>query len=158
MSTIESPHPEIATPELKLVFSIEIETGTPTAVVPNGPKGTRVCIPVNPGGKFQGGPGLEDFYGDIIAPLMDWTTMYDDETGVIIDLRLILQTHDGKVLLVFVNGRSKRQDGDSTSAEIRSGLHIETGAEEYKWMNKKAFFGKGRKEGTTIRVNYYEIL
>jgi hypothetical protein len=157
MSTIESPHPDIATPELKIVFSIKFEIGTPV-VVPNGPKGTRVCIPVNPGGKFQGGSGLEDFYGDIIAPSSDWATMYDDEPGLVLDVRFIFQTHDGKMLLAFVNGRSKRQEGDSTRAEIHSGIHIETGAEEYKWMNKKVFCGKGRKEGTTIRVNYYEIL
>ena len=98
--------------------------------------------------------GVETSY-----PSYDWATMYDDEPGLVLDVRFIYQTHDGKMLLAFVNGRSKQQEGDSTCAEIiHSSIHIETGAEEYKWMNKKVFCGKGKKEGNTIRINYYEIL
>mmetsp|Transcript_32705 Transcript_32705/g.60305 ORF Transcript_32705/g.60305 Transcript_32705/m.60305 type:complete len:156 (+) Transcript_32705:58-525(+) len=155
MSTIESPHPDIATPELKIVFSIKFEIETPV-VVPNCPRGTRVCFPIT-GGKFQGGAGNESFYGDIIAPSSDWATMYGDEPGLVLDVRMVFQTHDGKVLLA-INGRSKRQEGDPNHAEIHSSVQTETGAEEYKWMNKKILYGKGVKDGTTVRVNYYEIL
>ena len=153
-----APHEDIDAPSLKFVFSTEFDVRKPV-ILPNGPKGTRVMIPIVPGGTFQGGDGHEDFHGTIIAPSSDWATMYlDNEPGLYLDVQFVFKTHEGDIVLGKVEGRSERDPQNAANAEIHSSISFETGAEKHKWMNKKVFAGKGLKEGAHLKLNYYEIV
>jgi len=68
-----------------------------------------------------------------------------------------LKTHDGSTFVVFINGRSNRDPDDPSKSDIESSVSVQTGVEKYKWMNNRIFVGKGRKDGSKIRTNYYEI-
>eukprot|EP00588_Corethron_pennatum_P010823 CAMPEP_0194283382 /NCGR_PEP_ID=MMETSP0169-20130528/25252_1 /TAXON_ID=218684 /ORGANISM="Corethron pennatum, Strain L29A3" /LENGTH=154 /DNA_ID=CAMNT_0039028973 /DNA_START=40 /DNA_END=504 /DNA_ORIENTATION=- len=153
-----APHEDIEHPQLRFVFCIDFHFDEPV-VVPNTPTGTRVLIPIVPGGTFKGGEGYEDFRGTIVAPSSDWATAYqNNEPGLYLDVKLVFKTHDGDVVLGMANGRSERNPDDLTKAKIHTCTSFETGAEKHMWMNKKVLVGKGRKDGLNIKINYYEIV
>ena len=71
-------------PTLKFAYQMELEVDDP-AVVPNGPKGTRICIPVF-GGRFKG--ANPDFHGEI-APSVDFAIGHSDGSGITLKVSVV---------------------------------------------------------------------
>ena len=156
-------HKDVEEPGLQFVYSIDFQVGN-VIISPGEPQGTRVLIPIISGGIFQGGEGFEDFKETIESPSSGWATMYEDGSGLQLKVNFVFKTEEGGVVLGYVEGRSERLQqnkngvGSSSEAKIHSSISFETGVEKYKWMNKKVFMGKGRKDGDRVKINYYQIL
>eukprot|EP00956_Cyclotella_meneghiniana_P008839 scaffold12110_cov58-Cyclotella_meneghiniana.AAC.2 len=140
-------------PTLKFAYQIELEVDDP-AVVPNGPKGTRICIPVL-GGRFKG--ANPDFHGEI-APSVDFAIGHSDGSGITLKVQLVMKTHDGATLLATIEGRSDRDHDNPANARIHTSKTYETCDERFKWMNNQILVGQGKKEGHKIVINYYQIV
>lgn len=153
--SMTAPHPDIEAAALEFVFSLDFEVDVPSVAV-GCPGGNRVCIPIK-GGTFQGGPGYEDFRGDVVGPSTDWATISDDGTWLYLDVQIVFKCHDGAVVLGRVNGRSHRDPDNAGNAKVHTSLSPDTGVEKWMWMNKHIFPGKGIKEGNRIRINYYKM-
>ena len=91
------------------------------------PGGTRIVAPVT-GGSFEG-PKLKGTVGP--APAGDWVTVRADGT-MLLDVRLLLTTHDGASILVTYVGLMRNVDGE---LQARAAPLFETGDERYAWLN-----------------------
>merc|ERR1712038_2153129 len=127
-------------------------------IMMNGPKGSRICVPIIPGGIFRGGEDHQELHGTIEAPSSDWAIMHSDGSGMSLTVNFVFKHHDGDIILGFVNGRSDREKEDQSKSKIHSPISFETNSEKYKWMNNKILVGKGVKDGKQIKINYYELV
>jgi hypothetical protein len=113
----------------------------------DGPHGTRVVVGVT-GGSFEG-PRLK---GTIKGPGGDWATLRPDGSGRL-DVRLLLETDDGALILmqykgVFAQGASY----------IRSAPMFETGDDRYAWLNDVLSIGLGSVGDGEVTYDVYQVL
>ncbi|GFH61344.1 hypothetical protein CTEN210_17820 [Chaetoceros tenuissimus] len=156
ISSIMSSAPTFGPPKLKPVYHMEINIAAPV-IIPNGPYGTRALIQVLDG-KFQGYEGFEDFHGEIVAPSADLAMAHADGSGFTLNVNFTMKLHDGNTILGKVTGKSDRDQDNPANARIHSGKSYEVGVDRYKWMNSQVFVGYGRKEGSNIKLDYYQVI
>ena len=119
--------------------------------LPGTPVGTRVVIEmtdvVYEGERIRArlkGPSAVDYL--VIGP---------DGAGAI-DVRFLLETDDGALILVQYRGRSDHSQGHGVSPLYSAPL-FETGDERYAWLNKVQAVGKGTVVENTIHYEIYEV-
>lgn len=83
----------------------------------------------------------------------DWLTVGPDGTGTL-DVRLLLETHDGALVLIQYLGRV---DATLPGAPVYSAPRFETGDERYAWLNRVQAVAKGTRDGTTLTYEVCEV-
>jgi hypothetical protein len=136
--------PETSLP-VEHLFTIAADISV-NGMIPNGPSGTRVVVDAS-SGTFEG-PKLK---GTVKGPGGDWVTARPDGS-IALDVRLLLETEDGAVILMTYRGVSP--DGGTT---IRTGALFETGDERYAWLNNVLGVGVGSSSGDVVRYDVYAI-
>ena len=108
--------------------------------------GTRLIFEV-----LEGGAEGERLSGTMRGRVnADWLTIGPDGTGTV-DVRLLLDTHDGALVLIQYIGRF---DATVPGAPIYSAPRFDTGDARYQWLNKIQAVAKGTLDGTTLT---YEV-
>ena len=79
----------------------------------------------------------------------DWCTIGPDGTGSL-DVRALMETHDGGLVFVQYTGRTDFSTMYSTP-------RFETGDDRYRWLNQIQAVGKGSLDGTTLVYDLYEL-
>lgn len=124
--------------------------------ISNGPFGSRYLIKVL-NGTFK---GYDDpnFHGTIIEPSSDFLFGHADGSGVTLYIDFVMKLHDGGVILGTCTGKGERDPANPAYARIHGGKTFEIGDDErYKWMNNEVFVGYGRKEGTKVEIDFYQV-
>jgi hypothetical protein len=84
----------------------------------------------------------------------DWLMVGPDGTGTL-DVRALLETHDGALVYVQYHGRVDLAAG--AGAPVYATPRFETGDDRYRWLNKMQAVGKGAFDGTTLEYELYEL-
>ena len=84
----------------------------------------------------------------------DWLTVGPDGTGTL-DVRMLLETHDGALVFVQYLGRIDVASG--AGAPVYSTPRFETGDDRYGWLNKIQAVGKGVLDGSTLVYDLHEL-
>lgn len=66
-----------------------------------------------------------------------------------------MKNHDGAIFCMFAHGGSHREEDNPNNSIIDCVATAETNDKRFLWMNNKVAIGRGKKEGKTVRVNYY---
>lgn len=124
-------------------------TLAPPAMVPNGPNGTRVIVPIT-GGTVTG-PRIN---GTLDALGADWLTMRADGTAQL-DVRALIRTDDGAVIHTSYKGiMSPTDDG----RRIVTAPLFETGDERYAWLNAIQAIAVGAPGQGVVDYDVYRIV
>lgn len=124
-------------------------TLAPPAMVPNGPNGTRVIVPIT-GGTVTG-PRIN---GTLDALGADWLTMRADGTAQL-DVRALIRTDDGAVIHTSYKGiMSPTDDG----RRIVTAPLFETGDERYAWLNAIQATAVGAPGQGVVDYDVYRII
>jgi hypothetical protein len=116
----------------------------------NGPQGTRVIVGVT-GGTFEG-PKLK---GTVAANGGgDYLTSRADGS-VKLDVRIVLNTDDGAVILMTYNGIGLTRDDGSLS--LRTAPLFETGDERYSWLNRVQAVATGAPGRGDVSYTVYAL-
>lgn len=124
-------------------------TLNPPFVVPNGPLGTRVIVPVT-GGTVVG-PKVNATIENLGA---DWLTMRADGTAQL-DVRIVLTTNDGALIYVTYKGIMS-PDADGKPRIVTAPL-FETGDERYAWLTQIQAIAIGRPGDGVVDYDIYRI-
>jgi hypothetical protein len=140
----------MATIEVRLLFSIEMQIEDGAQVIGTVPSGTRSIGSVS--GRFEG-PGIR---GTIKA--YDWFLTRSDGIGEA-DVRGTLQTEGGSLIYMHYSGLLDfRQTGGTTPAsgtcQVRTAVRFETGSERYRELNCVQAVGIGEISFDTGRIRY----
>ena len=123
---------------------------SPPISVSNGPQGSRMIIPAA-GGDIEG-PKIN---GKVLSgPGAEWATLRPDGS-LKADVRLVLETDDGAVILMTYNGIAT-PEGESLS--VRTAPLFETGDPRYSWLNNVQAVGMGTPTDSGIIYDVYQIL
>jgi|SRR5579863_66933 len=133
--------------ELELLFEITADL-SPPIVISDTPDGTRVIVPV-PGGKFEG-PRLK---GTVLASGADWFLLRSDGVGVI-DVRLVLKTHDDENIYVTYTGRAKMGPNGPEALRIAPTFSASTKG-KYAWLNGVQALGIGETVAGKVTYKVY---
>jgi hypothetical protein len=140
--------PESALP-VEYLFTITAQTVAPV-MMQNGPQGTRVIVGVT-GGTFEG-PKLK---GTVAANGGgDYLTSRADGS-VKLDVRIVLNTDDGAVILMTYNGIGLTRDDGSLS--LRTAPLFETGDERYSWLNRVQAVATGAPGRGDVSYTVYAL-
>jgi hypothetical protein len=140
--------PETALP-VEYLFTITAQTVAPV-MMQNGPQGTRVIVGVT-GGTFEG-PKLK---GTVAANGGgDYLTSRADGS-VKLDVRIVLNTDDGAVILMTYNGIGLTRDDGSLS--LRTAPLFETGDERYSWLNRVQAVATGAPGRGDVSYTVYAL-
>jgi len=134
------------TVELVPLASARIQLRDPL-IVGETPAGTRMIIEVE-SAEMEGERLRAAMKG---ASSADWFTIGPDLTGTL-DVRALLETHDGALVFVQYLGRT---DLSVPNSPIYTAPRFETGDDRYKWLNRVQAVGKGALDGNSLT---YEIL
>ena len=85
----------------------------------------------------------------------DWIVVGKDGTALI-DIRFTLETDDGALVYVQMNGRADAA-GFNAGAPLYMAPRFETGDARYAWLNRVQAVSKGRLEGTKVVNEVYEV-
>ena len=135
------------TPAFEYLGRLLAETGTRT-VVERGPQGTRTIVQIV-SGRFEG-PRLK---ATVLAPSGDWITNRADGSYRL-DVRLVLRTDDGALILATYNGVGQTTD---TGAALQMAPLFETGDSRYAWLTRLQAVGVGERVGTTVQYDIYAL-
>ena len=125
-------------------------TLAPPAMVPNGPNGTRVIVPIT-GGTVTG-PRIN---GTVDALGADWLTMRADGTAQL-DVRALIRTDDGAIIHTTYKGiMAPTEDG---GRRISTAPLFEPGDEKYAWLNSIQAIAVGIPGPGTVDYDVYRIL
>ncbi len=83
----------------------------------------------------------------------DWVTVVG--TVGTVDVRAMLQTHDGALVLVQYRGRLDLAGG--LGGPIYVAPLFETGDERYAWLNTVQAVGRGTLDGTALHYEWCEV-
>jgi hypothetical protein len=136
-----------ATIELVPLGRIVFELSDPL-VLADTPAGTRMIFEVE-SGRFEGERIQASAKGKANA---DWFLVGPEGTGTL-DVRCLLETDDGALVLVQYHGRVDLSDPGTTYSAPR----FETGDERYHWLNRIQAVGKGSLEGSTLTYDLFEL-
>ena len=140
----------MATIEVKLLFSVEMQVENRAEVIGTIPQGARSIGYVN--GRFEG-PGIK---GTING--CDWFLTRSDVVGEA-DVRGTMRTDDGALIYMRYNGLlDLRQSGGATPAsgtcQVRTAVRFETGAQRYLELNCVQAIGIGEISFDTGKIKY----
>ncbi|MEN9553482.1 MAG: hypothetical protein RLY24_1077 [Actinomycetota bacterium] len=124
-------------------------TLAPPSLVPGGPNGTRVIVPIT-GGTVTG-PKIN---GTVDALGADWLTMRADGTAQL-DVRALIRTHDGAVIHTTYKG-IMAPHGDSR--RITTAPLFETGDANYAWLNSIQAIAIGAPGDGVVDYDVYRVL
>ena len=133
-----------------------VPLGTMTAVLRDPrvlagtPAGTRMIFEVESGG-IEGDRLQGRMTGTSAA---DWMTLGADGTGSL-DVRALLETHDGALVFVHYTGRVDLTGGHG--APVYATPRFDTGDDRYRWLNPIQAVGKGVLDGSTLTYELYEL-
>lgn len=134
---------------VEFLFRMEATLAQPS-MVPNGPNGTRVIVPIT-GGTVTG-PRIN---GTVDALGADWLTMRADGTAQL-DVRALIRTDDGAVIHTSYKGiMAPTESGDR---RITTAPLFETGDEKYAWMNAIQAIAVGAPGQGVVQYDVYRIL
>lgn len=128
------------------LFTAVIDTQM-SGIVSNGPSGTRVIVNA-PVGTFDG----ERLKGTTRGPSGDWVTLRANG-ALALDVRLLLETHDGAVILMSYGGI-----GLEGGKKLRTAPRFETGDERYAWLNDIQAIATGVSGDGKVTYEVYEVL
>ena len=137
--------PETSLP-VEHLFDITLDVAV-AGMVPSGPCGTRAIVSAT-NGTFEG-PKLK---GTTKSPGGDWVTARPDGS-LGLDVRLLLETDDGAVILMTYRGVSP--DGGGT---VRTSPLFETGDERYAWLNSVQGVALGSSASGKVSYSVYQLL
>lgn len=131
-------------------------------VVDGGPLGTRRILYAK-GGAFAG-PRLR---GELLPGGGDWVLHRGDGIAAL-DIRFVLRTHDRELIYVTCDGifdisveaRERIRAGEEVDASeyyFRTAVTFETGAKNYKWLNRLLAVGVGRRTVAGMVTEVYAI-
>jgi hypothetical protein len=135
--------------ELVPLCTIRIELTEPT-ILGATPAGTRAIAPVGEA-VFEG----ERLRGRVLQPSADWVVVSDAGIATV-DVRMLLETHDGAPVYVSYHGRSDFSRGIGV-APIYSAPLFESGDERYTWLNVIQAVSKGELDGNALVYEVYEL-
>lgn len=125
-------------------------TLAPPSMVPGGPNGTRVIVPIT-GGTVTG-PRIN---GTVDALGADWLTMRADGTAQL-DVRALIRTDDGAIIHTTYKGIMAPTEGGGP--RITTAPLFETGDEKYAWLNSIQAIAVGAPGSGTVDYDVYRIL
>jgi len=143
-SAIANSAIEIAAIEPLLVLTVQT---TLARTVSGTPLGDRTVFDIE-GGTFAG-PRLS---GHIPATGGDWVTR--TPTGSHLNVRLLLETHDGVTILFQYSGRACIVDGNPR-IEVAGTFEAPQGP--YAWLNDVQTFGRGVRIPEGVRYHFYRF-
>jgi hypothetical protein len=135
---------DIAAIELLLVLTFQT---TLVRAVTGTPLGDRTVFDID-GGTFAG-PRLS---GHIPATGGDW--LIRTPTASRLDVRLLLETHDGATILFQYSGRACLIDGQPR-IEVAGTFEAPQGP--YGWLNDVQTFGRGERIPEGVRYHFYRF-
>ena len=133
-----------------------------TLQVGGGPSGARTVATVS-GGWVKG----DRINGHLVGPGADWAVLGNDGYAQI-DVRAQIRTDDGVDLFVHYNGSIELNEA-AMSALLGDGetnlgdnywfthLRLESGAEQYQWVNRTMFVGHGRATTDGVEYQVYRL-
>ena len=124
-------------------------TLAPPSMVPNGPNGTRVIVPIT-GGTVTG-PRIN---GTVDALGADWLTLRADGTAQL-DVRALITTDDGAAIHMHYLG--VMTPGEAGPRIITAPL-FEAGDERYTWLNDVQAVAVGAPGANEVRYDVYRVL
>jgi hypothetical protein len=131
-------------PAIELLFVLTAKTTLVSAI--NGtPLGDRHVFDVE-GGAFEG-PRLR---GRVPATGGDWVIR--TAAGAQLNVRLLLETHDGVTILLNYSGRAGLRDG-KPHIEVAGSFEAPQGP--YAWLNELQTFGLGEPLPEGVRYHFY---
>ena len=114
------------------------------------PSGTRLVFEVA-SGRIHGERLNATLVG---AAAADWLTVGPDGTGTL-DVRSLVQTDDGALVLVQYQGRVDTTAGPT--APVYATPRFDTGDDRYRWLNRVQAVAKGAFDGTTLTYDLFEL-
>ena len=128
------------------LFTAVVNTSM-AGMIANGPAGTRIIVNA-PEGTFEG----ERMHGITKGPSGDWVIMRANG-ALQLDVRLLLETHDGAVILMTYGGI-----GLEGGKKLRTAPRFETGDERYAWLNDVQAIATGTSGDGKVTYEVYEVL
>lgn len=129
-----------------------------STMIGDTPEGRRVIAPVL-GGAFSG----DRLSGDVAPGGHDWVR-YRPDGALIIDVRLVLNTHDGAAIYLRYEGRfltgespAKGQALKDEDYSLTIVAKMETGAPAYRWVNDLIIVGVGRQSGYDPTYTLFDV-
>jgi len=135
--------------ELVPLCTIRIELTEPI-ILGATPAGTRAIAPVGEA-VFEG----DRLRGRVLQPSADWVVVSAEGIATV-DVRMLVETHDGAHVYVRYHGRSDFSQGIG-AAPIYSAPLFESGDERYTWVNSIQAVSKGVLDGTALVYEVYEL-
>ena len=129
---------------IELLLILEARTSLVRAVA-GTPLGDRSVFAVA-GGTFEG-PRLS---GRVLPTGGDWVIR--TAAGAQLNVRLLLETHDGVTILLHYSGRAGQNDG-KPRIEIAGTFDAPQGP--YAWLNERQAFGLGTQIPDGVRYHLY---
>lgn len=131
-------------------------------VLDDAPRGTRRIMQFV-GGEFSG-PRLK---GQVLPGGGDWVLQRRDGVAEL-DIRLTLRTDDGAMIYASCDGIfditpevreriRKGEDVDPAEYYFRTAPRFETGAENYRWLNRLLAVGVGQRTATGMVTEIFAI-
>lgn len=150
----------IPVPSLVHSFTLVVELGDPIELG-QGRAGQRRIIPI------IGGTATGRISGKVLNLGADWQTIYGDGAAHL-DTRYALETDDGAVIeVVNIGARhgppdvmarlADGEDVDPKSYYMRTAARLETGHEDYAWVNHTLFVCAGIRRLSSVEIAYYEV-
>jgi hypothetical protein len=133
--------------ELVPLGRLVVELAEPL-VLADTPAGTRMIFEVR-SGRLEGDRIQASVKGNANG---DWFLVGPEGTGTL-DVRCLLETDDGALVLVQYHGRVDLSAPDTTWSAPR----FETGDERYHWLNRIQAVGKGSLDGSTLSYDLFEL-
>lgn len=123
-------------------------TLAPPSVVPSGPNGTRLIVPIT-GGTVVG-PRIN---GTVDALGADWLTLRADGTAQL-DVRALIRTNDGAIIHTSYKG-IMAPHGDAR--RIITAPLFETGHDDYAWLNSVQAIAIGEPGDGVVNYDVYKF-
>jgi hypothetical protein len=136
--------------ELVPLCTVRIELADPV-IIGVTPAGTRAIVPVREA-VFEGERFRGKAHGTTGA---DWVTVAADNTATI-DVRMLVETHDGAFVYVWYRGRSDFSEGPG-GAPIYVAPLFETGDARYAWLNRVQAVAKSELVANSLVYEMYEL-
>lgn len=133
------------------LFSITANTGDPAPVVIPRGSGNLTVITVM-SGTFDG-PMLRGRVLPVAGG--DWIEVRDDGS-MRLDVRLVLETHDGALIYMTYGGVGLA--GPDGSLTLRTAPQFETADDRYSWLNRVQGMATGTVGPGTVTYNVYAFL
>lgn len=116
------------------------------------------------GGTFEG----ERLRGTVLPGGADWIMVRGDGATTL-DVRLVLQTHDGSAIGMTYRGMrhgpsdvmdrlNRGEKVDAASYYFRTSVAFETGAQQYDWLNRIIAVGTGDRPPEGPVYDVFEVL